>query len=70
MIVVPFVPVPTVIMFMMIVMMTVIGMTMIGYRTIGMEYAAIGQVGMIVVMFIDSKRSDRSAAEKSRIFGT
>lgn len=46
----------------------ILGVAMIGYRTIRMLDPAIGQMGMIVMVAIDSERLGCGAAEQPHIF--
>jgi len=46
----------------------VIRMAMFGDAAIGMQNAAVGQMGMVVVVAVDGKRLGRPAAEQFQIF--
>ena len=52
----------------MAMVVAVTGMTVVGYRTVGMANAPVGQVGVIMVMFVDGKGRGRPVSEQTLVF--
>jgi hypothetical protein len=53
----------------MMVVMPVFGMAMIGDAAVAMAHTSVGQMGVVMVMFIDRQRGGGAGAEQSLVLG-